>query len=74
MGMGGAGVATTSDSLATYWNPAGLAMHKPTGEGLSFGLGFLYGLPKLWTRTSGQPELAELLGRLHAVSREDPIK
>ena len=28
MGMGGAGVATTSDSLATYWNPAGMAMSK----------------------------------------------
>jgi len=26
MGMGGAGVATTTDALATYWNPAGLAM------------------------------------------------
>lgn len=26
MGMGGAGVAVTSDALATYWNPAGLAM------------------------------------------------
>ncbi len=26
VGMGGAGVAVTSDSLATYWNPAGLAM------------------------------------------------
>jgi hypothetical protein len=26
MGMGGAGVAVTTDSLATYWNPAGLAM------------------------------------------------
>jgi hypothetical protein len=26
MGMGGAGVAITNDSLATYWNPAGLAM------------------------------------------------
>ncbi|TKB72628.1 MAG: hypothetical protein E8D46_13565 [Nitrospira sp.] len=26
MGMGGAGVAITTDSLATYWNPAGLAM------------------------------------------------
>ncbi len=25
-GMGGAGVAITTDSLATYWNPAGLAM------------------------------------------------
>ncbi len=28
MGMGGAGVATTTDSLATYWNPAGMAMSK----------------------------------------------
>jgi hypothetical protein len=27
-GMGGAGVAVTSDALATYWNPAGLAMTK----------------------------------------------
>lgn len=26
VGMGGAGVAITTDSLATYWNPAGLAM------------------------------------------------
>lgn len=26
MGMGGAGVAVTSNALATYWNPAGLAM------------------------------------------------
>jgi hypothetical protein len=25
-GMGGAGVAVTTDALATYWNPAGLAM------------------------------------------------
>jgi hypothetical protein len=27
-GMGGAGVAVTTDALATYWNPAGLAMSK----------------------------------------------
>lgn len=27
-GMGGAGVAVTTDALATYWNPAGLAMTK----------------------------------------------
>lgn len=26
MGMGGAGVASTTDSLATYWNPAALAL------------------------------------------------
>lgn len=28
MGMGGAGVAVTTDALATYWNPAGLAMSR----------------------------------------------
>ena len=28
VGMGGAGVAVTSDAFATYWNPAGLAMTK----------------------------------------------
>jgi hypothetical protein len=28
VGMGGAGVAVTTDALATYWNPAGLAMEK----------------------------------------------
>jgi hypothetical protein len=27
-GMGGAGVAVTTDAYATYWNPAGLAMDK----------------------------------------------
>lgn len=27
-GMGGAGVAVTTDAFATYWNPAGLAMSK----------------------------------------------
>jgi len=27
-GMGGAGVAVTTDALATYWNPAGLAMER----------------------------------------------
>lgn len=30
VGMGGAGVAVTTDSLATYWNPAGLAMSDDT--------------------------------------------
>lgn len=29
-GMGGAGVAVTTDATATYWNPAGLAMSKST--------------------------------------------
>jgi F plasmid transfer operon, TraF, protein len=28
VGMGGAGVAVTTDALATYWNPAGLAMQQ----------------------------------------------
>lgn len=27
-GMGGAGVAVTTDALATYWNPAGMAMER----------------------------------------------
>ena len=27
-GMGGAGVAVTTDAYASYWNPAGLAMVK----------------------------------------------
>lgn len=31
VGMGGAGVAVTTNSLATYWNPAELAM-TPTGD------------------------------------------
>lgn len=26
VGMGGAGVAVTDDALATYWNPAGMAL------------------------------------------------
>src|SRR2546423_3297623 len=30
VGMGGAGVAVTTDALATYWNPAGLAMSQTT--------------------------------------------
>lgn len=30
IGMGGTGVAVTTDALATYWNPAGLAMEKST--------------------------------------------
>ena len=30
VGMGGAGVAVTTDALATYWNPAGLALQKST--------------------------------------------
>ncbi len=40
-GMGGAGVAVTTDALATYWNPAGLAMTQTvdiriqgTGQGI----------------------------------------
>src|SRR5512143_2509565 len=30
-GMGGAGVAVTTDAYATYWNPAGLGMVKSAG-------------------------------------------
>jgi hypothetical protein len=37
MGMGGAGVAITTDALATYWNPAGLAMTQTVDFRLVFG-------------------------------------
>ena len=37
MGMGGAGVATTTDALATYWNPAGLAMTQTVDIRFAFG-------------------------------------
>jgi hypothetical protein len=37
MGMGGAGVAVTTDSLATYWNPAGLAMTQTVDVRAQFG-------------------------------------
>ena len=37
MGMGGAGVAITTDSLATYWNPAGLAMTQTVDVRAQFG-------------------------------------
>ncbi|HEU5093213.1 MAG TPA: conjugal transfer protein TraF [Nitrospira sp.] len=41
MGMGGAGVAVTTNALATYWNPAGLAMTQTVdiriqGGGMAF--------------------------------------
>lgn len=43
-GMGGAGVAVTTDAFATYWNPAGLAMTQTvdirvqgTGQGIDRG-------------------------------------
>jgi F plasmid transfer operon protein TraF len=37
MGMGGAGVAITTDALATYWNPAGLAMTQTVDVRAQFG-------------------------------------
>ena len=37
MGMGGAGVAVTTDALATYWNPAGLAMTQTVDVRAQFG-------------------------------------
>lgn len=33
LGIGGAGVATSTDSLAGYWNPAGLAFHQKSFSG-----------------------------------------
>ena len=38
MGMGGAGVAVTTDALATYWNPAGLAMTQTVDIRIQAGL------------------------------------
>lgn len=39
-GMGGAGVAITTDSFASYWNPAGLAFYdKPFSAKLNGGVG-----------------------------------
>jgi len=39
-GMGGAGVAVTTDSFASYWNPAGLAFYeKPFSAKLNGGVG-----------------------------------
>ena len=37
-GMGGAGVAVTSDAYATYWNPAGLAMSKTVDIRVGFSI------------------------------------
>ena len=37
-GMGGAGVAVTSDAYATYWNPAGLAMTKTVDIRVGFSI------------------------------------
>lgn len=40
LGVGGAGVATSTDSLAGYWNPAGLAFHQKSFSGqLGVGVG-----------------------------------
>lgn len=40
LGIGGAGVARTSDAYATYWNPAGLAFYeKPFSAKLNAGAG-----------------------------------
>jgi hypothetical protein len=40
IGMGGAGVAVTTDSFASYWNPAGLAFHdKPFSAKFNGGVG-----------------------------------
>ena len=38
IGMGGAGVAVTTDALATYWNPAGLAMTQTVDIRMQAGL------------------------------------
>jgi hypothetical protein len=66
MGMGGAGVAVTTNALATYWNPAGLAMTQTVdiriqGGGLAIdrlGLGeALHDLENLDTTNTSDPNL-----------------
>lgn len=56
-GMGGAGVAVTTDSFASYWNPAGLAFHdKPFSAGFNGGVGI--------NITSALAENMDKLGKL----------
>ena len=68
MGMGGAGVAVTTDALATYWNPAGLAMTQTADIRGQFGgqvidrLGIadaVHDLEKFDTTDNSAPNLAK---------------
>ena len=80
IGMGGAGVATTTDALATYWNPAALAMSKEVDVKIHFSaqgvdrLGIRDTLKDIdaidFTDTSAanQAELQALLDKLNGAS------
>jgi hypothetical protein len=76
-GMGGAGVAVTSDAYATYWNPAGLAMSKTidirvgvSGQvidriGVSNTLNDIEKLNRSDTSAGNQAQLQALLDRIN---------
>ena len=53
IGMGGAGVAITTDSLATYWNPAGLAMTQTVDVRIQGGGQVIVDLVGWFTGSSG---------------------
>ncbi len=80
VGMGGAGVAVTTDSLATYWNPAGLAVKETvdiriqvSGQGIDR-LGIRETLEDIDdiddtdTSTANQARLQDLLDDLNGAS------
>ena len=76
VGMGGAGVAVTTDALATYWNPAGLAMQNSVdirvqGSGqLTDRLGVadtLTDINKIATTAADLAELTNNLNRLNGL-------
>ncbi len=78
MGMGGAGVAVTTNALATYWNPAGLAMTQTVdirvqGGGLAIdrrGLGdALYDLENFNTGDTSPDNLAKSLSIAERINR-----
>lgn len=80
MGMGGAGVAVTTDALATYWNPAGLAMQKSVdvrvqagGQitdrlGIADTINEINGINTNDTSAANQARLQGLLKRLNGAS------
>ncbi len=78
IGMGGAGVATTTDALATYWNPASLAMSKEDDVKIHFSaqgvdrLGMRQTLDDIGaidlTDPASEPALRALASRLNGAS------
>ncbi len=74
MGMGGAGVAITTDSLATYWNPAGLAMTQTVDVRAQFGfqgidrLGIADAIHDLEKFDSNDPNLASNVAKAQDIA------